>query len=209
MTPQALSRIKAALLLLCMLPLARLLVLGFSDRLGANPVEFVTRSTGTWSLVMLCLTLAVTPLRLLSGQPWLLRLRRMLGLFAFFYLCLHLFTWVWFDHWFEVQALFRDVFKRPFILVGMTAFLLMLPLALTSNNASMRRLGRQWSRLHRLVYAIAALAILHFWWMRAGKNNLGEPMLYAALMVGLLLARLPQWWRQARGRTDSSASRAS
>lgn len=190
----------------CLLPLARLFALGWFDGLGANPVEFVTRSTGTWTLVMLCATLAVTPLRRLTGLAVLARLRRMLGLFTFFYACLHLTTYVWFDQWFDPLAILLDVVKRPFITVGMTAFLLLLPLAATSTDAMMRRLGRRWAELHRLVYLIAPLAILHFWWHKAGKNDFAEPAIYGAVVALLLAARL---WRRLRsdyaGRRRSSA----
>ncbi len=179
---------------LCLLPLVRLVVLGTGDGLGANPIEFVTRSTGTWTLVLLCVTLAVTPVRKLTGWTVLARYRRMLGLFAFFYGCLHLATYVWFDQWFDVAGILRDVLKRPFITVGFAAFLLMLPLAVTSTQAMMRRLGRRWQQLHRLVYAVAVLGVLHFWWHKAGKNALGEPMIYAAVVAVLLLARL--WLRR-------------
>ena len=181
-------------------------VLGGLDRLGANPVEFVTRSTGTWTLVMLCATLAVTPLRRLTGRGELARVRRMLGLFTFFYGCLHLTTYVWFDQWFDLMAMARDILKRPFITVGVSAFVLMVPLAATSTNAMMRRLGRRWSELHRLVYAVAVLAILHFWWHKAGKNDLLEPAIYGAVVAALLGARL--WLRRRSvypGRRRSSA----
>ena len=181
----------------CALPLARLVALGWADRLGANPVEFVTRSTGTWTLVMLCATLTVTPLRRLTGWNQLARLRRMIGLFAFFYGCLHLLTYVWLDQWFDVGQIVRDVVKRPFVTVGMAAFALMLPLAATSNDAAIRRLGRRWASLHRSVYAIAVLAVLHYWWHKAGKNDLAEPMVYASVVALLLGWRV--WWRWRAG----------
>ena len=198
--------LRAVLFLACLLPLARLFVLGWGDGLGANPVEFVSRSTGTWTLVMLCLTLGVTPLRHLSGWNPVIRLRRMLGLFAFFYGCLHLLCYVWFDQWFDGIAILVDLLERPFITVGFAAWLLMLPLALTSNAAMIRRLGRRWAELHRAVYAVAALGVLHFWWHKAGKNDLAEPMIYAVVVAVLLAWRL---WRRLRtvqpGRRRSSA----
>ena len=188
------------------MPLARLFLLGWQDSLSANPVEFVTRSTGTWTLAMLCATLAVTPLRRVTGFAELARVRRMFGLFAFFYGCLHLTTYLWLDQWFDVVAILRDVLKRPFITVGMTAFLLMLPLAATSTNAMMRRLGRRWAELHRLVYVIGPLGVVHFWWHKAGKNDLAEPAIYAAVVALLLGARLWWSWRRAYcGRRRSSA----
>jgi methionine sulfoxide reductase heme-binding subunit len=202
--PHGLARsalLKSLVFALCLIPLARLVLLGFNDDLGANPVEFVTRSTGTWTLVMLCVTLAVTPLRRALGWNALLRYRRMLGLFAFFYACLHFTTYIWFDRWFDVPDMLRDVVKRPFITVGFAAFLLLLPLAITSNNSMQRRLGRRWQKLHRLVYLIVVLAILHFWWKKAGKHDIGEPMIYAAVVALLLGSRL--WIRLRRGRAGT------
>ena len=155
---------------------------------------------------MLCATLAVTPLRRLTGRNGLARIRRMLGLFTFFYASLHLTTYIWLDQWFDVMAMARDIVKRPFITVGISAFALMLPLAITSTNAMMRRLGRRWSELHRLVYAVAPLAILHFWWHKAGKNNFFEPTIYGLVVAALLGARLWWRWRSAyAGRRRSSA----
>ena len=182
--------LKPAVFLLSLLPLARLFLLGFTGELGANPVELVTRSTGTWALVMLCLTLAVTPLRRLSGWNALVRLRRMLGLFAFFYASLHFTVFLWLEHWFDVAAMLLDVLERPFVTAGFLAFLLMVPLAATSTQAMVRRLGSRWQALHRLVYLIAPLAVLHFWWHKAGKNDFGEPAFYGAVVALLLAARL-------------------
>ncbi|WP_261523782.1 protein-methionine-sulfoxide reductase heme-binding subunit MsrQ [Burkholderia multivorans] len=174
-------------------PLARLVLFGMTDRLGANPIEFVTRSTGLWTLVMLCVTLAITPLRRATGVTALLRFRRMIGLFAFFYATLHFTTYFWFDKWFDVAAILKDVGKRPFITVGFAAFVLLIPLAATSPRAMVRRLGRHWATLHRAIYAIAACAVLHFWWMRAGKHDLTQPKLYAAIVAALLGWRLIAW----------------
>ena len=184
------GNLKLWLFLICLLPLARLVYLGVSGGLGANPIEFVTRSTGTWTLVGLMLTLSVTPLRRLTGQNALVRYRRMLGLFAFFYASLHFVTYLWLDQFFGLDAIFRDIVKRPFITVGFTAFLLLVPLAVTSTNAMMRRMGRNWSRLHKLVYAIAVLGVLHFIWLV--KRDLTEPLYYAWLLVTLLALRT-QW----------------
>lgn len=200
---RALAWIRAAVFAAALLPLLRLVALGYADALGANPVEFVTRSTGTWTLVMLCITLSVTPLRRLLGWPWLVRLRRMLGLYAFFYAVLHFTTWLWLDQWFDVSSMIADVVDRPFVTVGFTAFVLMLPLAATSTQAMMRRLGRRWQELHRLVYAIAVLAVLHFWWHKAGKNDVAEPMVYAAIVAVLLGSRV--LWQVAR-RAPAGAS---
>jgi sulfoxide reductase heme-binding subunit YedZ len=187
---------KPAVFILALLPLARLVALGVADRLGTNPVEFVTRSTGIWALVMLCVALSVTPIRRLSGWNPVVRLRRMLGLFAFFYAALHFSVFLWLEHWFDVAAMLRDVLERPFVTVGFLAFVLLVPLAATSTQGMIRRLGARWQTLHRLVYLIAPLAVLHFWWHKAGKNDLAEPAIYA-LVVALLLAwRLPMFRRR-------------
>ncbi|MCM5570880.1 sulfoxide reductase heme-binding subunit YedZ [Burkholderiaceae bacterium FT117] len=182
--------LKPVVFLACLVPLARLFALGFADELGTNPVEFVTRSTGTWALVMLCATLAVTPLRRLSGWTALVRLRRMLGLFAFFYALLHFTVFLWLEHWFDLGAMLLDVIERPFVTAGFLAFVLLVPLAATSTQAMMRRLGSRWQALHRLVYLVAPLAILHFWWHKAGKNDFLEPAIYGTVVGLLLLARL-------------------
>ncbi|SPA27476.1 Protein-methionine-sulfoxide reductase heme-binding subunit MsrQ [Cupriavidus taiwanensis] len=194
LSPQRVRALKLVLWLLALLPFVRLLYLGATEQYGANPLEFVTRSTGTWTLVMLCLTLAITPLRRLTGWNWLIRMRRMLGLFAFFYGLQHFLLWIGVDRGFDLAYMIKDVYKRPFITVGFTAFMLMVPLALTSTNGMVRRLGgKRWQALHRLVYAIAVLAILHYWWHKAGKNDFGEVSIYAAVVLVLLGMRL--WWR--------------
>lgn len=190
-TQKQLKSIKSVLFLAALVPAARLLLAGFTDRLGANPIEFITRNTGDWTLYFLCMTLTVTPLRRLTKWNWLIRLRRMVGLFAFFYACLHFMTFFWFDHFFDIGEMFKDVVKRPFITVGFTAFVLLIPLAVTSTNAMVKRLGgKHWQRLHRLVYLIAMLGILHFWWMKAGKNDFAQPILFGSIIAVLLLARL-------------------
>jgi sulfoxide reductase heme-binding subunit YedZ len=175
---------------LSLLPLLRLIALGFQDRLSANPIEFITRATGDWTLYFLCLTLAVTPLRRLTGLNALIRFRRMLGLFTFFYASLHFLTFIWFDHFFDLAEMVSDILKRPFIAMGFSAFVLLVPLALTSNDFMLRKLGRRWSVLHRLIYLIAILALLHFWWMRAGKHNFAEPLVIGAVVAVLLALRL-------------------
>jgi len=192
--------IRAAVFVVALLPLARLVLAGAFDwfgGLGANPIELVTRSTGTWTLVMLCLTLAITPLRHWTGWTALIRLRRMLGLFAFFYALLHLTTYVWFDQFFDAAAIVRDIVRRPFITAGFAAFMLMLPLALTSTHGMQRRLGRRWGLLHRLVYVVAIAALLHYVWHKAGKNDFSEVSIYAAVIGLLLGARLWRRWRRA------------
>jgi sulfoxide reductase heme-binding subunit YedZ len=173
----------------CLLPLTRLIVLGFSGGLGANPIEFITRSLGTWTLVGLMVTLSVTPLRRLTGHAELIRYRRMLGLFAFFYACLHFVTYIWLDQFFDPAAIVKDIVKRPFITVGFAAFVLLVPLALTSTHAMMRRLGRRWQQLHRLVYAIAMLGVIHYLWLV--KKDLTDPLVYAVVLTLLLVLRLP------------------
>ncbi|MCL5061424.1 MAG: sulfoxide reductase heme-binding subunit YedZ [Candidatus Thermoplasmatota archaeon] len=180
---------KAWIALACLLPLARLIALGASGGLGANPIEFITRSTGTWTLVGLLVTLSVTPLRRLTGRADLIRYRRMLGLFTFFYACLHFVTYVWLDQFFDPATIARDIVKRPFITVGFTAFVLLVPLAATSTHAMMRRLGRRWQQLHRLVYPIALLGVVHYLWLV--KKDLTEPLVYGAMLALLLTLRLP------------------
>lgn len=192
---------KQILFVLSLLPLLWLVWLGMHDRLTANPIEFITRATGDWTLYFLCFTLAITPLRRLTGQNSLLRLRRMLGLFTFFYACLHFLTFLWFDHFFDLADMVRDILKRPFIAMGFSAFVLLLPLALTSNDVMVRKLGRRWMVLHRLIYLIAVLSMLHFWWMRAGKNNFDEPLIMGAIVAVLLVLRL------IHARRDSSQTR--
>lgn len=183
---------KILLFLACLMPLARLLWLGFHDGLGANPIEFITRSTGTWTLTFLLITLAITPLRRLSGWQWPIRLRRMLGLFAFFYACLHFTTYLWLDQFFDLSAIYQDIFKRPFITVGFSSFLLLIPLAATSTQAMLRRLGgRNWQRLHRLVYLVAIGGVAHYWWLV--KKDVTQPAIYAAVLALLLGYRL--WFR--------------
>jgi sulfoxide reductase heme-binding subunit YedZ len=193
-----LTLIKAIVVLLALLPFARMAWLTVSARL-VEPIEFITRATGDWTLYFLCIALAVTPLRRLTAWNWLLKLRRMLGLFAFFYAVLHFTTFLWFDHFFDLAAMWKDVLKRPFITVGFSAFVLLIPLALTSTKGMQRRLGgKRWMWLHRLVYLIAPLGILHFWWMKAGKNDFAEPIAVGSVLALLLGARIYWAWRRSR-----------
>lgn len=188
--------IKAAVFVLALVPLLRMVYLTLTGQL-VEPLEFITRSTGDWTLYFLCFTLAVTPLRRLTKWNWLVKLRRMLGLYMFFYAFLHFMTFLWFDHFFDVREMWKDVLKRPFITVGFIAFVLLIPLAVTSTNAMVKRLGgKRWQWLHRLIYVIAPLAILHFWWMKAGKHNFSEPILYGTILGMLLLMRL--YWAHAK-----------
>jgi methionine sulfoxide reductase heme-binding subunit len=182
---------KAILFIACLLPFAWLVYGIFANQLGANPTEYITRFTGDWTLRMLCIVLAVTPLRVLSQTPQFARFRRMLGLFVYFYATLHLLAYSWFDMSFILSDIIADIPKRPFILVGFAAFVLLTPLAFTSFNRAIKTLGaKRWQMLHKAVYVIAVLAVLHFFWMRAGKNNFTEVYVYAAILGSLLLWRV-------------------
>ena len=184
---------KPVLWLLCLLPCVWLVWGAVNDALGANPAEYLIRATGDWTLRLLCITLAVTPLRVVFVLPELLRFRRMFGLFTYFYVVLHLLFYSWLDMGFEWGEMAVDIAKRPFILVGFSAFVLLTPLALTSFNRAIRWLGaKRWQWLHRLVYGVAVLAVLHFFWMRAGKNNFAEVIVYASVLGALLAWRIAQ-----------------
>ena len=194
---------KPLLFAACLLPCVWLFYAAAANQLGANPAEALIRSTGDWTLRLLCLTLAVTPLRVLANQPALARFRRMLGLATFFYALLHFLAYAWLDMGFDAAVIVRDIPKRPFALVGFLALLLMLPLAATSFNRAIRALGAaRWQALHRAVYAIAVLAILHFFWMRAGKHDFAEVAVYAAIVAALL------GWRALRLRRLRQAGQA-
>lgn len=182
---------KALVFALCLLPFVWLVYRAAFDQLGANPQEALVRATGDWALRFLCLVLSVTPLRLLAKLPSLARYRRMLGLFMYFYALTHFMSYSGFDMGFDVADIVEDIIKRPFILVGSLAFLMTTLLAFTSFNAAVRALGaKRWQQLHRLVYGVAGLAVLHFFWMRAGKNDFAEVALYAAILAVLLGWRL-------------------
>lgn len=188
---------KPLVFVLCLLPLVWLVVATATNQLGANPAEALIRATGDWTLRALCLVLAVTPLRVLTATPQLARFRRMLGLFVFFYGVLHLLSYAWFDMGFDLADILRDIAKRPFILVGSLALLLLALLAGTSFNRAIKALGgKRWQVLHRAVYAVAGLTILHFFWMRAGKNDFAEVALYAAILAVLLGWRAWHRWRR-------------
>lgn len=184
---------------LCLLPLAWLVARALGNHLGANPAEAIERDLGIWTLRLLCLVLAVTPLRILTGTPSLARYRRMLGLFVFFYAALHALAYAWFDMGFEAEELLRDLAKRPFILVGTLALVLLALMAATSWNRAIRWLGAaRWQVLHRSVYAVAALAVLHFFWMRAGKRLWDEVFAYGAVLALLLGWRVWHRWRKGQ-----------
>ncbi|MDP3229808.1 MAG: protein-methionine-sulfoxide reductase heme-binding subunit MsrQ [Acidovorax sp.] len=204
---------KPVVFVLCLLPLAWLFYAALANQLGANPAEALIRATGDWTLRALCLVLAVTPLRVFTSTPQLARFRRMLGLFVFFYAVLHLLSYSWFDMGFDVGDIVRDIIKRPFILVGSLALLLLTLLAATSFNRAIKAIGaKRWQMLHRTVHAVAALAILHFFWMRAGKNDFGEVAVYAAILAALLGWRVWNALRKRRaaraGASSAAASRA-
>ncbi len=185
------SQAKPFIFVLCTLPFFYLVWGASNDALGANPAEYLIRATGDWTLRFLCITLAVTPLRVATAIPELLRMRRMLGLFVYFYASIHLLCYGWLDMGFEWIDIAADIAKRPFILVGFTAFVLLTPLAATSFNRGIRWLGaKRWQLLHRAVYGVAVLAILHFYWMRAGKSNFAEVIVYGAILAALLLWRV-------------------
>jgi len=190
---------KPVVFVLCLLPFVWLFYGAATNNLGANPAEYLIRSTGDWTLRFLCIVLAVTPLRVMTSTPQLARLRRMLGLFVYFYVVLHLLSYSWFDMGFDVPDIAKDIAKRPFILVGFSAFVLLTPLAATSFNRAIKALGgKRWQLLHRLVYPIAGLGLLHFFWMRAGKNNFGEVAVYAAIVVLLLGWRVAHFLKKNR-----------
>lgn len=187
------------LLLVGLTPLVYLVWQTAQDQLGANPAEALIRATGDWTLRGLCVVLAVTPLRALTGWPELARFRRMLGLLVFGYACLHMLSYAWFDMGFDLADTLQDIVKRPFIWLGFTSFVILLALAATSFNRAMRWLGgKRWQMLHRGVYAVAVLAVLHFWWMRAGKQDFDEVLVYAAILAGLLGWRLLKARRPTR-----------
>jgi sulfoxide reductase heme-binding subunit YedZ len=197
-----LRAMKAAVFLLCLGPASVLVWKGFHEQLGANPVDVITRTTGRWTLTFLLITLGVTPLRKLSSSPWLVRFRRMLGLFAFFYGTLHLMTYIWLDKFFDVHAMLHDIAKRRFITAGMTAWSLILPLALTSTAGWIRRLGgKRWQRLHQLIYFSATAAVIHFIWLV--KADLRRPLTYGAILATLLAYRVASW---AAAKTKSRAT---
>ena len=194
---------KPVVFLICLIPLGRLVWLGLHSRLGANPIEFITHSTGDWTLTFLLVTLSITPLRKITRQYWLISFRRMLGLFAFFYGFLHLMTYVWLDKFFDVHEMLHDIAKRKFITAGMTAFTLMIPLALTSTKWSIRKLGKRWQALHRLIYLSASAGVIHYVWLV--KADLKKPLEYAFILGMLLMYRVVAWAVASRSRTSRIA----
>jgi methionine sulfoxide reductase heme-binding subunit len=198
---------KRVVFLLCLVPAVLLIVRAFTGGLGANPISTITLTTGDWTLYFLLMTLAITPLRKLLHQPDLIRFRKMLGLYAFTYACLHFLTLIVFDHFFDFAAILEDVYKRPFITAGFTAFVLMIPLAITSTTKMIRRLGKRWVVLHRLVYISAVLAIVHYYWLV--KSDVTLPVRYGCILAVLLGARVFLWWRDKHVKSTASLAKPS
>ena len=198
-----LSYLKPAAFIICLIPFGQLLFRAYSDDLGANPIETITRFTGSWSLFILLTSLAVTPLRRLTGWNELIRYRRMLGLFAFAYAALHFATYMVLDLYFDFSAIAKDILKRPYITVGFTALVLMIPLAITSNSKMIRRLGKRWQQLHYLVYPIAILGVIHFYWLV--KADITRPAQYGLVLALLLGFRLYHKWFTAPARPRRAA----
>ena len=196
LSPAAISRVKAILFCIALIPLGRLFLLGLTDNLGANPIEFVIRSFGTWALTFLLITLTVTPLRKLTSANWLVQLRRMFGLYAFFYALMHMLSYVWLDQWFDWAAIGTEIVKHPFIIAGLSSFVLLIPLALTSTNAMMKRMKRNWQKLHYLMYPIAMLGVLHYFWLV--KKDITQPVIYTVILTVLLGIRVV--WRLQQNR---------
>ncbi len=194
---KAIAKLKVCVFLLALLPLVKLGLFAYWNRLGANPIEKITHATGYWTLSLLLVSLSVTPLRRLSGWLWLVRLRRMLGLYAFFYGCLHFLTYIVLDQFFDWEAILKDIVKRPYITVGFPAYLLLIPLAISSSDAMIRRLGgKRWRLLHKLVYLSAIGGVIHYWWLV--KKDVTNPLIFAVLLSLLLGIRLFYWQRGLR-----------
>jgi len=187
-----LSRLKPALFVVCLIPFAQLAYKAYTGDLGVNPIEFITRFTGSWVLIFLLATLSVTPLRKITGWNDLIKFRRMLGLFAFFYALLHFSTYIVLDHFFDFQRIAKDILKRPYVTVGFTGFVLMIPLAITSTAGMIRRLGKRWQQLHRLVYVAAIAGVIHFYWLV--KADIRRPLQYGTVLAILLGYRLFAKW---------------
>ena len=204
MNQKSIVLVKTALWLACLAPLVLLVSKGLTVGLGANPIEYITLDTGTWTLNLILATLSITPLRRITGRNWLIKLRRPMGLFAFFYGCMHFTTYIWLDKFFDINDMLKDVAKRPFITAGFLAFILMIPLASTSTAAAVRLMGgKNWQWLHRLIYVTGASAVVHFWWkVKADHRN---PAIYGAILIALLLARLVKRKAVAARSADQAA----
>jgi sulfoxide reductase heme-binding subunit YedZ len=197
---------KPVVVMACLGPLSRLGWKAYAGLLGANPIEVITHSTGDWTLIFLLVTLSITPLRKITGQLWLIRYRRMFGLFAFFYACLHFTTYIWLDKFFDVHEMLADIAKRKFITVGFAAFLLLIPLAVTSTSGWIRRLGgKRWQALHRLIYVSGILGVVHYLWLV--KADIRKPLEYGAVLAALLVYRIVVWLRAGRHRAVAVAAK--
>jgi sulfoxide reductase heme-binding subunit YedZ len=198
---------KAVVFAACLVPVALLIWRGLHNDLSADPIAFITHRTGDWTLRFLVITLAITPLRKILHLPQLIRFRRMMGLFAFFYVCLHFTTWIWLDKNFVWPELWKDVLKRPFITIGFTGFMLLIPLAITSTAGWIRRMGgKRWQMLHRLVYVIAVLGVIHYYWLV--KSDVRKPVFYGFMVVVLLVSRLATWLIGRRGKAQIASTRS-
>lgn len=184
--------LKPVVFALCLVPAARLVVDALRSQLGANPIEMITHETGDWTMILIMATLAITPLRRITGVNAFISFRRMIGLFAFFYGTLHFFTYIWLDKFFDLHEIVKDVYKRPFITAGFTAFVLMIPLAVTSTKGWIRRLGKKWTMLHRLIYFSATAGVVHYIWLV--KKDEAKPFFYATILAVLMLWRAGAWW---------------
>jgi methionine sulfoxide reductase heme-binding subunit len=204
-----LPKLKLAVFILCLIPFGQLAYGAYTGDLGVNPIETITRFTGSWALIFLLASLAVTPLRRITGWNELIKLRRMIGLFAFFYASLHFSTYIVLDHFFDFRAIGNDIIKRPYVTAGFIAFVIMVPLALTSSAAMIRRLGKRWQQLHRWVYLAAITAVIHFYWLV--KADISRPAQYGAVLALLLGYRLFVKWRPrivAKQSSDTAALRS-
>ena len=203
------TAVKPVLFALCLLPIIWLIYRVATNGAGANPQEYLIRATGDWTLRFICIVLAVTPLKVITNTPGLLRFRRMIGLFVYFYVVVHLLSYSWFDMGFDLADIAKDIAKRPFILVGFLGFVLLTPLAGTSFNSAIKAMGvKRWQLLHKLVYLIAGLGLLHFFWMRAGKNNFAEVFVYAAIISVLLGWRVRQFLLKKKATSQQIRARA-
>ena len=189
MSSSQITAAKIAVFILALLPLSLLLLEGWNNKLGANPIETISDTTGIWTLRFLVITLAISPLRRLTGQTVLIRFRRMLGLFTFFYACMHFLTYIWLDQYFDWPFIIEDVIEHPYVILGFTTFLILLSLAVTSPRFMVRKMGKNWKKLHRLIYPAAFLSATHFLWQV--KSDIREPLLYFILISVLMLLRLP------------------
>lgn len=208
MSPLTVKKIKALLFFVGLLPLVKLGWLAFHEMLGANPVEFVTRFLGDWTIIGLMLTLSITPLRIITNQVWVIQLRRMVGLYAFFYATLHFLSYAWLDHYWDMTEILHDIAKHRYVIIGFSAWILLIPLAVTSNKAMIKRLKQRWQTLHKLVYVIAIFGVVHYWWLV--KKDITEPVVYALILFLLFSIRIfKPWLSKALSRLSATAVKTS